>query len=107
MEALREEMCKISEIFYNMCEQREDCDQCIFDSLYAPCFSAYLVSYILDVGKDYEAPLIELCNKFNAICPGKQTGGAECLEHEICKEFDAPDYSCFEVFIAKTLLKEV
>ena len=107
MEALREEINKIMKPFQEMCNQQEDCLYCVFDSLHAPCSCAYLVSYILNVGKDYEKPLIELLNKFNAICPDKQTGGLECLEHEICKEFNAPDYSCLEVFIAKTLLKEV
>lgn len=107
MKSLIEEMNKIMEPFREMCEQQEDCLQCIYDSPHAPCSCTYLVSHILDVGKDYEMPLIELCNKFYAICPNKQQNGFDCLEHKICEEFNVSDYSCFEAFIAKTLLREV
>ena len=113
LRALSDEIGKYRKLYYEMCDKYYNCDGCDvkifmdqYDNNSLPCMAVFMAAYLLGFNKNTSDFLKQQYKNKDKMCDS-MIKCDDCDMHAIRYINDNKNLSCFEVYIASILLKNV
>ena len=111
--ALSNEINKYRKIYYEMCDKYYNCNECNvkkfmeqYDNGFIPCMAIFMATYLLGFNKNTADFIKHQYKNKDKMCDS-MIKCDDCDMHAIRYINDNKNLSCFEVYIASILLKNV